>query len=150
MVTFLPRLRCTPLLHSLLLLALATGLRADLASAEDQPVPISSIVANPQANNRKAVLLKGSATQIRSVNGSDTFGSATCGQSFMLEDPTGIIEVWYVIRCGFAETAMRVSEQDQLLVTATIDALQSTDVKTSSGPKPGFRAMAKEIRKLGP
>jgi hypothetical protein len=41
-----------------------------------------------------------------------------------------------------------VAERDELLITATIDALQGTDVKTSSAPKAGFRAMAKDIRKL--
>ena len=117
-------------------------------AADGHPVPISTIVANPQASNRRAVVLQGMATEILSVNGSDVFGSATCGQSFMLEDPTGSIEVWYVIRCSLAKTTVTVSEHDELLVTATIDALQGTDVKASTAPKAGFRAMASEITKL--
>ena len=150
MVTLLHRLRRRPLLYLTVFAvfgAIAIGQRPTLA-ADDHPVPISTIVANPQASNRKAVVLKGTATEIQSVNGSDVFGGATCGQSFTLEDPTGSIEVWYVIRCSFAGTAVTVAERDQLLITATIDALQGTDVKTSSAPKAGFRAMAKDIIKL--
>jgi hypothetical protein len=150
MVTLLHRICRRPLLHFIVfavLAAIAIGQRPTLA-ADDHPVPISTIVANPQASNRQAVVLKGTATGIQSVNGSDVFGGATCGQSFTLEDPTGYIEVWYVIRCSFAGTAVTVAERDELLITATIDALQGTDVKTSSAPKAGFRAMAKDIRKL--
>ena len=144
------RLRWVPLLHLLVFVAIAAGQHPHLASAEDQSVPISHITANPQANNRKAVVLKGTATHIRTVNGSDMFANATCGQSFTLEDPTGSIEVWYIIRCSFVETAVVVAENDQLLVRATIDALEGTDVKASTAPKAGFRAMAKEISKLKP
>ena len=146
-VTLLHRLCRKSLLHLLILASIAMG-QCPALSADDHPVPISTIVANPQASNRKSVVLKGTATEIQSVNGSDVFGGATCGQSFMLEDPTGSLEVWYVIRCSLAETAVKVSEHDELLITATIDALQATDVKASTAPKAGFRAMAKDITKL--
>ncbi len=50
-----------------------------MASAIDDPISIGSITVNPQANNRRAVVLKGTVKEIRDAYGTDPLGFQTCG-----------------------------------------------------------------------
>lgn len=149
-----PRYSIT-LIRSLLLVAVfvmppvPTGRKAQASNA-DEPISIGSVTVNPQANNRRAVLFKGKASDIRVISGADPFGLPTCGQAFTLEDTTGSIEVWYMIKCNQEANAVVVVENDQLLVAATIDAPPATDLKTSKNPDTGFRAMATKLIRAKP
>lgn len=135
----------------LLIVTVLTGRYAP-ASAGDDPISIGSITVNPQANNRRAVLFKGMAKNVRAVSGTDSLTSSACGQAFTLEDPTGSIDVWYLIKCRQEENVVIVTENDQILVAATIDAPPVTNMKTSIGigSEPGFRAMATKLIHIKP
>ena len=150
-------LRCANMpIRSMLFIALLilssapNGINAQ-ASDADKPVSIGSITANPQANNRRVVLFKGKANDIRMITGG-ALGIPTCGQAFTLEDETGSIDVWYMIKCHHEDTVnvVIVGEKDQLLVSATIDASPATDLQTSIKPDTGFRAMAMKLVRLKP
>jgi hypothetical protein len=121
------------------------------ASDADKLISIGSITANPQANNRRVVLFKGKAIDIRMITGG-ALGIPTCGQAFTLEDETGSIDVWYMIKCHHEDHAnvVIVGEKDQLLVSATIDASPATDLQTSIKPDTGFRAMVMKLVRLKP
>lgn len=114
------------------------------ASEAEKLITIASITANPLANNRRIVLFKGRANDIRVINGA-ALGIPTCGQAFTLEDETGSIDVFYIIKCHHQDNTIAVSENDQLLVSATIDAAPSADVQSSKKPDIGFRAMATKL-----
>ena len=116
-----------------------------IASAGDDPIPIGSITVNPQANNRRAVVLKGTAKEIRAVSGSDQYGFSACGQAFTLQDPTGTIDVWYVIKCHAEGNIVVVAEGDQMIVYAVIDVPPTTNLKTSPQIDPAIRAMATKL-----
>src|SRR5262245_9735880 len=117
------------------------------ASDAEKPISIGSITANAQANNRRIVLFKGKASDIRPITGA-ALGISACGQTFSLEDETGSIEVWYIIKCHHEGSDFVVIESDQLLVSATIDAAPATDVQISKKPDIGFRAMASKLVRL--
>ena len=117
------------------------------ASEAEKPISIGSITANPLANNRKIVLFQGKANDIRVITGA-ALGIPTCGQAFTLEDETGSIDVFYMIKCHHEDNTFVVVENDQLLVSATIDAAPSTDMHTSKKPDIGFRAMATKLVRL--
>ena len=154
---FIMERRCSnTLIRSMLFLALlilSTAPKAINAQASDadKPISIGSITANPQANNRRVVLFKGKAIDIRMITGG-ALGIPTCGQAFTLENDTGSIDVWYMIKCHHQDHAnvVIVGEKDQLLVSATIDASPATDLQTSIKPDTGFRAMAMKLVRLKP
>src|SRR6188768_741324 len=139
---FIMERRCSnTLIRSMLFVALLILSTAPInaqASDADKPISIGSITANPQANNRRVVLFKGKAIDIRMITGG-ALGIPTCGQAFTLEDDTGSIDVWYMIKCHHEDHAnvVIVGEKDQLLVSATIDASPATDLQTSI--KTGYR-----------
>lgn len=116
-----------------------------MASATDDPISIGSITVNPQANNRRAVVLKGTAKEIRAAHGTDPLGFQTCGQAFTLEDSTGSIDVWYLIKCRQGESVVVVGEGDDAIVHATIDAPPITNIKASTALAAGYRAMATKL-----
>ena len=116
-----------------------------ITSAGDDPIPIGSITVNPQANNRRAVVLKGTAKEIRAVTGSDQYGFSACGQAFTLEDATGTIDVWFVIKCHTEGNIVVVAEGDQMIVYAVIDVPPTTNMKTSPQIDPAIRAMATKL-----
>ena len=116
-----------------------------VASATDDPISIGSITVNPQANNRRAVVLKGTAKEIRAAHGTDPLGFQTCGQAFTLEDSTGSIDVWYLIKCRQGESVVVVGEGDDAIVHATIDAPPITNFKASTALAAGYRAMATKL-----
>jgi hypothetical protein len=141
-----PRSRSRYQIFLRLFLFVATFLGGQtVASAIDDPISIGSITVNPQANNRRAVILKGTVKEIRAAHGTDPIGFQTCGQTFTLEDSTGSIEVWYLIKCRQGESVVVVGEGDQAIVYATIDAPPITNMKTSTGLETGYKAMATKL-----
>ena len=138
------RLR-VPIALVLLLFTVIVPGEYSITSAGDDPIPIGSITVNPQANNRRAVVLKGTAKEIRAVTGSDQYGFSACGQAFTLEDATGTIDVWYVIKCHAEGNIVAVVEGDQMIVYAVIDVPPTTNMKTSPQIDPAIRAMATKL-----
>ena len=116
-----------------------------ITSAGDDPIPIGSITVNPQANNRRVVVLKGTAKELRALTGQDQYGFSACGQAFTLEDATGTIDVWYVIKCQADGNIVVVAEGDQMIVYAVIDVPPTTNMKTSPQLDSTVRAMATKL-----
>ena len=139
-------IRSLVLMTTLVMLAVQAPMNGQASEAE-KLISIGSITANPQANNRRIVLFKGKANDIRVINGA-ALGIPICGQAFTLKDETGSIDVWYLIKCHHQDNVFVVVENDQLLVSATIEAEPSTDVQTSKKPDIGFRAMATKLVRL--
>lgn len=133
------------------LLILTAGLLGEhsIASAGDEPISIGSIIINPQANHRRSFVFKGTVKNVRIQDGSDQFGQKTCGQVFDLEDNTGSIDVWYIVKCQTGDTVVTVAEDEQIIVHATIDA-PPTNVMTPHGKDLGVRAMATKLVKGRP
>ena len=141
---------CVPTGLVLLLFTIIVPGAYSITSAGDDPIPIGTIAVNPQANNRRAVVLKGTAKEVRAVSGSDQYGFSACGQAFTLEDATGTIDVWYVIKCHAEENIVAVVEGDQMIVYAVIDVLPTTNMKTSPQIEPAVRAMATKLLRGNP
>ncbi len=135
-------------LSSLILIAGLLG-EHSIASAGDEPISIGSIIINPQANHRRSFVFKGTVKNVGTQDGSDQFGQKTCGQNFDLEDNTGSIDVWYVIKCQTADTVVTVTEGEQIIVHATIDA-PPTNVMSPQGKNLGVRAMATKLVRSRP
>jgi hypothetical protein len=115
-----------------------------VAAPVDEVTPIGSIVVNPMANNRRAVILKGKTKTLTSYQGRDGFGRYICGQGFILEDDTGVLDVLYLVRCQTNEIPMLVSEGDRVVVHATIEV--STDkAQNPEGKEVVVKAMATKI-----
>jgi hypothetical protein len=115
-----------------------------LAEPADQTVPIGSIIVNPMANNRRAVILLGKAKEAVSYKGIDSIGRSLCGQTFILEDDTGSLDVLYLVRCLASEPTVLVGEGEQVMVQATID-VSSDNIKNKEGKELVFKAMATKI-----
>lgn len=120
-----------------------------ITQAHDESISIGSITVNPHESHRRAVTFKGTAKNIRIQNGSDAFGQRTCGQAFDLEDGTGTIEIWYIIKCYTADPPTLAGEGELVIVSATIEA-PPTNIKTSSGKDLGIRAMATKVVRIAP
>jgi hypothetical protein len=107
-------------------------------------MPIGSITINPMANNRRAVILLGKAKDAVTYKGIDNFGRSLCGQTFILEDETGSLDVLYLVRCLGNEPPVLVGEGERVIVQATID-VSSDNVKNKEGKEMVFKAMATKI-----
>ena len=94
-------------------------------------------------------MFKGTVKNVGTQDGSDQFGQKTCGQNFDLADNTGSIDVWYVIKCQTADTVVTVTEGEQIIVHATIDA-PPTNVMSPQGKDLGVRAMATKLVRSRP
>jgi len=115
-----------------------------LASSGDATIPIGSITINPMANNRRAVVLLGKAKDTLTYQGVDSLGRSLCGQTFILEDETGSLDVLYLIRCQANEPPVLVGEGERVIVHATID-VSSDNIKNKEGKEMAFKAMATKI-----
>jgi hypothetical protein len=102
------------------------------AEPADKAVHIRSITINPMANNRRAVVLLGKAKDTVTYEGVDNLGRSLCGQTFILEDETGSLDVLYLIRCQANEPPVLVGEGERVIVHATID-VSSDNVKNKEG-----------------
>ena len=115
-----------------------------LAGPADETITIGSIIANPMANNRRAVTLQGKTKTVTTHNGQDSFGRGIFGQGFILEDDTGSLDVLYLIRCQPNETPVLVGEGERVVVHATID-VSFDNAKNAEGKQLTFKAMATKI-----
>ena len=115
-----------------------------LASPADEAIPIGSIIINPMANNRRAVILQGKAKTVEVYTGHDSLGRALCGQGFILEDETGSLDVFYVIYCQATETPAVVREGERVVVHATID-FSTNNYKNPGGREMVFKAVATKV-----
>ena len=114
------------------------------AAPVDEVIPIGSITINPMANNRRAVILLGKAKDAVTYQGVDNFGRSLCGQTFILEDETGSLDVLYLVRCLANNPPVLVGEGERVIVHATID-VSSDNVKNKEGKELVFKAMATKI-----
>ena len=115
-----------------------------LAAPADEAMPIGSITINPMANNRRVVILLGKAKDAVTYQGVDNFRRSLCGQTFILEDETGSLDVLYLVRCLANEPPVLVGEGERVIVHATID-VSSDNVKNKEGKELVFKAMATKI-----
>jgi hypothetical protein len=115
-----------------------------LAAPADQAIPIGSITINPMANNRRAVILLGKVKDTLAYQGVDSLGRSLCGQSFILEDETGSLDVLYLIRCQANAPPVLIGDGERVIVQATID-VSSDNVKNKEGKELVFKAMATKI-----
>ena len=115
-----------------------------LAAPADQAIPIGSITINPMANNRRAVILLGKVKDTLAYQGVDSLGRSLCGQSFILEDETGSLDVLYLIRCQAIDPPVLIGDGERVIVQATID-VSSDNVKNKEGKELVFKAMATKI-----
>jgi hypothetical protein len=115
-----------------------------LAAPADQAIPIGSITINPMANNRRAVILLGKVKDTLAYQGVDSLGRLLCGQSFILEDETGSLDVLYLIRCQAIDPPVLIGDGERVIVQATID-VSSDNVKNKEGKELVFKAMATKI-----
>ena len=115
-----------------------------LAAPADQAIPIGSITINPMANNRRAVILLGKVKDTLAYQGVDSLGRSLCGQSFILEDETGSLDVLYLIRCQANDPPVLIGDGERVIVQATID-VSSDNVKNKEGKELVFKAMATKI-----
>ncbi len=115
-----------------------------LAAPADQAIPIGSITINPMANNRRAVILLGKVKDTLAYQGVDSLGRSLCGQSFILEDETGSLDVLYLIRCQANDPPVLIGDGERVIIQATID-VSSDNVKNKEGKELVFKAMATKI-----
>ena len=115
-----------------------------LAAPADRAIPIGSITINPMANNRRAVILLGKVKDTLAYQGVDSLGRSLCGQSFILEDETGSLDVLYLIRCQANDPPVLIGDGERVIVQATID-VSSDNVKNKEGKELVFKAMATKI-----
>lgn len=133
--------QCGGILTVLLLLSLT-------AHAIEEVIKVEAILSNPSAMHRRPVLLKGTVKEVTRIEGIDSLSNPLCGQGFLLEDETGAIQVDYLICCQVPEEkVVVVTEGDQVLVQATIDA-PPTNVVKADRSQFGFHAMATSITKV--
>ena len=93
-------------------------------------------------------MFKGTVKNVGIQDGSDQFGQKTCGQVLDLEDDTGSINVWYIVKCQTRDTVVTVAEGKQIIVHTTIDA-PPANVMMPKGKDLGVRAMATKLFKSG-
>jgi hypothetical protein len=106
--------------------------------------PIGSIIISPMANNRRAVVLLGKARETAAYEGVDSIGRSLCGQTFILEDETGSLDVLYLVRCLGNDPLVLVGDGERVMVHATID-VSSDNIKNKEGKDLVFKAMATKI-----
>ncbi len=135
-------------------LVLALGLLAPggPARADDEPVPIGEVIADPDAHHMRLVLLQGTVRQITQLPPYSPATDTTCygAYTFALEDETGSIEISVLGFCGaplFRTPEVREGEpillKAQILSPNRLTSLSKGEVKK-------LRAVANEIRHILP
>ena len=140
--------------RSMLALAVVLGLMAPggFARADDEPVPIGEIVADPDAYHMRLVLLQGTVRRIVQLPPYSPAPDTTCygAYTFMLEDETGSIEVSVLGFCG--TPVLRTPEVREgepiLLKTQILSPNRMTSL--TKGEVKKLRALANEIRHIPP
>ena len=135
-------------------LVLAFGLLAlgGLARANDEPVPIGEVIADPDAYHMRIVLLQGTVRRVTQLPPYSPATDTTCygAYTFTLEDETGSVEISVLGFCGapvFRTPEVREGEpillKAQILSPNRLTSLSKGEVKK-------LRAVANEIRHILP
>lgn len=114
--------------------------------AAEEVTPVQEVLSNPAKFHRHVVVLNGALKLVGRWEGKDVVGIPTCGSIFKLEDDTGAIPIFYIIRCDPQEAA-RISAMGggRAIVSATIQS----DPVVVEGAEYHTRAMASTIRLEG-
>lgn len=146
-----------PRRRSLLLCSLLAALAAAEAEilAAEEPVPIASILADPDGHHLRLVTLHGTVREIQVIEPYRQSSGAACygAYSFVLGDHTGAIEVIVLGVCGVpVSRPPEVAVGDEVLVEAEIQApghggrLYGTDRRPVPGEEGAtLRALARTI-----
>ena len=135
-------------------LAVVLGLLAlgGLAHADDEPVPIGEVIADPDAYHIRIVLLQGTVRRITQLPPYSPASDTTCygAYTFVLEDETGSIEISVLGFCGTPVLrAPEVREGELILLKAQILSPNRL-TSLSKGEVKKLRAVANEIRHILP
>jgi hypothetical protein len=133
----------------LVLVLLAPG---GLARADDEPVSVGDVVADPDAYHMRLVLLQGTVHRVTQLAPYSPATDTTCygAYTFMLEDETGSIEISVLGFCGapvFRTPEVRDGEPI-LLKAQILSPNRVTSLSKEEGKK--LRAIANEIRHVAP
>jgi hypothetical protein len=135
-------------------LVLALGLLAPggPARADDEPVLIGEVIADPDAHHMRLVLLQGTVRQITQLPPYSPATGTTCygAYTFTLEDETGSIEIGVLGFCGAPVLRTpEVREGEPILLKAQILSPNRL-TSLSKGEVKKLRAVANEIRHVAP
>ena len=132
----------------------ALGLLAlgGLARADDEPVPIGEVIADPDTYHIRIVLLQGTVRRVTPLPPYSPASDTTCygAYTFTLEDETGAIEISVLGFCGAPVLrAPEVREGELILLKAQILSPNRL-TSLSKGEVKKLRAVANEIRHILP
>ncbi len=135
-------------------LVLAFGLLAlgGLARANDEPVPIGEVIADPDAYHMRIVLLQGTVRRVTQLPPYSPATDTTCygAYTFTLEDETGSVEISVLGFCGAPVfRTPEVREGEPILLKAQILSPNHL-TSLSKGEVKKLRAVANEIRHILP
>ena len=135
-----------------LLVALALVAIGGLARADDEPVPIGEVVADPDAYHMHLIVLQGTVHRVTQLPPYSPVPDTTCygAYTFMLEDGSGSIEISVLGFCG--KPVLRTPEVREgepiLLKTQILSPNRMTSL--TKGEVKKLRAIANDIRHLAP
>ncbi|HEY5627005.1 MAG TPA: hypothetical protein VIR79_03600 [Nitrospira sp.] len=112
-----------------------------------EPVtPIGFLLSNPSAYHRKALRLEGIAKEVAAYSGHEVAAHRPlCGVDFKLVDNTGVIEIFYHVRCAAGEErASHVVEGAHVIVEGSMEAPPSTQ-RTLDGKQLEFGVFANSV-----
>lgn len=116
----------------------------------EEPVPIGDVLADPDAYHVRFVVLQGTVRRITMLPPYSAGPGTTCygAYTFLLEDPTGAIEISVMGICG--QPVLRKPEVEEGQTVELVAQILSPNRLTSASKeevKP-LRAVANEIRPL--
>jgi hypothetical protein len=116
------------------------------SSAAEEVTPVQEVLSNPAKFHRHVVVLQGALKLVGRWEGKDVVGIPTCGSIFKLQDDTGEIPIFYIIRCDPQEEG-RIAGMGggRVTVSATIQS----DPVVVEGAEYHTRAMGSTIRLEG-
>lgn len=104
-------------LYALVSLAITSTLFAS------EPIPIGTILADPETYHLRIVALRGTVRQVRILEPRDLGDACPGAYKFRLEDETGSIEIGVLGLCGKAVVKpLEVSDGDKIFVEARVHA----------------------------
>jgi hypothetical protein len=135
-------------------LALALGLLTlgGLARADDEPVAIGEVIADPDAYHMRLIFMHGTVRGVTPLPPYSPAADTTCygAYTFVLEEETGSIEISVLGFCGAPLLRTpEVREGEPILLKAQILSPNRLTSLTKGEVKK-LRAVANEIRHLAP
>jgi hypothetical protein len=122
------------------------------ARADDEPVPIGEVVADPDAYHMRLIFMQGSVRRVTQLPPYSPATETTCygAYTFALEDQSGSIEISVLGFCGAPVfRAPEVREGEPILLKAQILSPNRMTSPTKGEVKQ-LRAIANEIRHILP